>query len=66
MELLESVTGLELYALKTDIGEQHNAVAERPEVVERFMFLAPAAHAELGDYDRIGKRVRFYEYGPRW
>ena len=28
--------------------------------------LAEAAREELGDYDRIGRGVRFFEDGPRW
>ena len=44
--LLERVMGFELYTRKTNIGEQYKAVTERPEVVERFMFLADGAHAE--------------------
>ena len=66
VELFKRVTGLELYTRKTDIGGQYNAVAERPEVVERFMFLAEGAYAECAKCDRSERRGRSYEHGPRW
>ena len=44
----------------------YKAVTERPEVVERFMFLADGAHAECAKCDRSVRRVRFYGHGPRW
>ena len=65
-ELLEPVTELELYNLETDIGEENNVVAEHPAVVERLKALADRAREELGDYDRIGSGVRFFEDGPKW
>ena len=64
--LLEPVTELALYDLESDIGERVNVAAEHPEVVERLRALADEARAELGDYDRIGSGVRFFEDGPRW
>ncbi len=65
-ELLEPVTTLELYNLREDIGETRNIAEEHPEVVERLEALADRAREELGDYDRIGSGVRFFEEGPRW
>ena len=65
-ELLEPVTELELYNLVTDIGEQHNVAQQHPEVVEQLTALADRARQELGDYDRIGRGVRFFEDGPKW
>ena len=65
-ELLEPVTGLELYNLEADIGESHNVAADHPDVVERLTALADRARAELGDHDRIGSGVRFFEDGPKW
>ncbi|MCY4122198.1 MAG: hypothetical protein OXG72_14900 [Acidobacteria bacterium] len=50
----------------TDIGERVNVAAEHPEVVEWLRALADEARADLGDYDRIGSGVRFFEDGPRW
>ena len=65
-ELLEPVAGLELYNLEADIGEQRDVAAEHPEVVERLTAFADRARAELGDHDRIGSGVRFFEDGPKW
>ncbi len=65
-ELLEPVTGLELYNLETDIGERRNVAADHPDVVARLTALADDARDELGDHDRIGRGVRFFEDGPRW
>ncbi len=65
-EVLEPVTELELYNLETDIGEQLNVASEHPNVVERLAALADRARQELGDYDRIGEGVRFFEDGPKW
>ena len=57
---------MELYNLETDIGETRNVAADHPDVVERLTALADRARAELGDHDRIGSGVRFFEDGPRW
>lgn len=65
-ELLDPVTELSLYNLAEDIGETTNVTAEHPEVVERLTALADKARAELGDWDRIGSGVRFFEDGPKW
>lgn len=65
-EILEPVPELELYDLESDIGERTNVASSRPEVVERLAALADQAREELGDYDRIGSGVRFYEDGPKW
>ncbi len=65
-ELLEPVTELSLYNLEADIGETANVAAQHPEVVERLSALANRAREELGDYDRIGSGVRFFEDGPKW
>ena len=65
-ELLEPVTELSLYNLESDIGETTNVAAEHADVVERLTALADVAREELGDYDRMGSGVRFFEDGPRW
>lgn len=65
-ELLEPVNELSLYNLDTDLGEQDNVVAANPDVVARLSALADKAREELGDYDRIGSGVRFFEDGPKW
>ena len=65
-ELLEPVTELSLYNLEADIGETANVAGQNPEVVEGLSALADRAREELGDYDRIGSGVRFFEDGPKW
>ncbi|MBU0639036.1 MAG: sulfatase [Planctomycetes bacterium] len=52
--------GLELYDLKSDIGEQRNVAEEHPEVVKRLQGLAELARQDLGDSltDREGRNVR--------
>ncbi len=65
-EYREGVSELSLYNLESDLGEQINVVAEHPDVVERLTALADRGRAELGDYDRIGSGVRFFEDGPKW
>ncbi len=52
--------------LETDIGGRHDVAADHSEVVERLTAPADRARAELGDYDRIGSGVRFFEDGPKW
>ena len=65
-EILEPVHELALYNLEADIGETENVAGENPDVVQRLVKLADRAREELGDYDRIGSGVRFFEDGPRW
>ena len=65
-EILDPVTELALYNLEADIGEQRNVAALHPDIVKRLTALADKARAELGDYDRIGSGVRFFEDGPKW
>jgi len=42
-------TGLALYDLENDIGEQHNVADQYPEVVKRLQALAEKARQDLGD-----------------
>lgn len=42
-------SGLELYNLSDDIGEQHNLAERQPEVVERLQELADSMRQRLGD-----------------
>ena len=65
-EILQPVTELELYNLESDIGERNNVAAQHPDVLKRLTALANEAREELGDYDRIGGGVRFFEDGPKW
>ena len=38
-----------------------NVAAENPQVVERLLGLAEAMRDDLGDYDRVGKNMRFFD-----
>jgi arylsulfatase A len=51
---------LELYDLESDVGEQHNVIAQHPDVVERLQAFAEKARDDLGDSltDREGKNIR--------
>jgi len=42
-------TGLELYDLQADLGEQTDVSAENPDVVARLQALADEARTRLGD-----------------
>ena len=64
-EYREPVTKLSLYNLETDLGESANVAGQHPDVVERLTALADGARAELGDYNRMGSGVRFFEDWPR-
>ena len=65
-EYREAVSELSLFNLETDIGETSNVADQNPEVVEQLTLLANKARSELGDYDRMGTGVRFFEEGPKW
>ena len=65
-EILEPVSELSLFNLRSDIGETTNVAADHPEVVERLTALADKGRNEIGDHDRIGTGARFYEDGPKW
>jgi arylsulfatase A len=47
--LTQAKTGLALYNLDDDVGEQHDVAAEHPKVVERLSKLAEMARDDLGD-----------------
>jgi arylsulfatase len=64
--VFDGVPELQLYNLEQDMGEQYNLAAGHPEVVEQMMKLVEETYAELGNYDRIGKGVRFFEEGAKW
>jgi hypothetical protein len=53
-------TGLELYDLKSDVGETTNVADEHPEIVARLMEHVESARAALGDSltGREGSEVR--------
>lgn len=50
-----------LVDLESDIGETTDVSKENPSVVKRLLALAAAMREDLGDYDRVGKNMRFSE-----
>lgn len=50
-----------LVDLVNDIGETTNVSKENPEVVDRLLALAEEMRDNLGDHDRVGKQMRFYD-----
>ena len=51
----------QLYHLIDDPGEQNDLAKEYPRVVEQLLVEAEKARQDIGDYDRIGKNMRFYD-----
>lgn len=55
-----------LVDLVSDIGETTSVADQHPEVVRRLLALAEGMRDDLGDYDRVGKNMRFFDLaGPR-
>lgn len=55
-----------LVDLHKDIGETTNVAEQNPQIVLRLLELAEAMRADLGDYDRVGRNMRFFdEIEPR-
>jgi arylsulfatase A-like enzyme len=50
-----------LIDLKTDLGETTDVSAQHPEVVNRLLGLAAAMRIDLGDFDRVGTNMRFFD-----
>jgi arylsulfatase len=50
-----------LFDLSRDIAEQHNVAAGNPQIVKRLLALAERARDDIGDYDRTGRNVRFFD-----
>ncbi|MCA9141646.1 MAG: sulfatase [Planctomycetaceae bacterium] len=50
-----------LVDLNTDIGETTNVADQHPEVVRRLLSLVEHMRDDLGDYDRVGKNMRFFD-----
>ena len=50
-----------LVDLENDLGETTNLAAENPQVVERLLGLAESMREDLGDYDRVGNNMRFFD-----
>ena len=50
-----------LVDLDRDLGETTNLAAEYPRVVERLLGLAESMRQDLGDHDRVGENMRFFD-----
>lgn len=50
-----------LVDLSVDIGETTNVADDYPDVVQRLLLLAEAMREDLGDYDRVGTNMRFFD-----
>lgn len=50
-----------LYDLDADIAESTDVAAEHPEVVARLLALAEEARKDIGDHDRVGRNMRFFD-----
>ena len=50
-----------LVDLENDIGETTNVADSHPKVVKRLLALAESMREDLGDYDRVGKNMRFFD-----
>ena len=54
------VTGADVIVASSAVGD------ENPEVVQRLLKLAQSMRQDLGDYDRVGTNMRFFDLqGPR-
>jgi len=50
-----------LVDLDSDIGETTNVATENPEVVTKLLALAESMREDLGDFDRVGRNMRFFD-----
>ncbi len=50
-----------LVDLENDIGETTDVSDENPNVVNRLLTLAESMREDLGDFDQVGKNMRFYD-----
>lgn len=50
-----------LVDLESDLGETTDVSSQHPEVVKRLLTLADNMREDLGDYDQVGKNMRFFD-----
>ena len=50
-----------LIDLDSDLGETTNVASRHPDVVRRLLALADAMREDLGDHDRVGRNMRFFD-----
>ena len=55
------IPGPFLIDLEADLGETTNVAEKHPEVVKKLTGLAEAIREDLGDYNRVGKNMRFFD-----
>lgn len=51
-----------LVDLHADVGETSNVGSANPDVVARLLGLAKRMREDLGDHDRVGKNMRFFDH----
>lgn len=51
----------QLYQLNDDPGESTDLAAKHPEVVKQLLVVAERIRDDIGDHDRVGKGMRFYD-----
>ena len=55
-----------LVDLEHDLGETTNVADKHPQVTRQLLDLAESMRSDLGDFDRVGKNMRFFDLnGPR-
>ena len=60
----EGLAGFEdpfLVNLEADPGETKSVAADHPQVLKHLLALAEEARADIGDYNRVGKNMRFFD-----
>lgn len=50
-----------LVDLESDLGETENVADQHPDVVRRLLALTESMREDLGDFDRVGKNMRFFD-----
>lgn len=50
-----------LVDLQNDLGETTDVSAQHPDVVNRLLAMAESMRSDLGDFDRVGKNMRFFD-----
>ena len=50
-----------LYNLETDPGERYDLAGKFPDVVKEMLAHAERVREDLGDYNRLGRNVRFFD-----